>query len=72
MRIPVSIYQTNKSVFVTIQFKNAYKLEFSDHLWLPFLDQTQSGIVVFEIFTSQIYNILVHEWKHGIGHNDII
>ena len=31
----------------------------SDHLWLPFLDQSQSEITVFEIITLYIYNILV-------------
>ena len=47
-------------------------MEFSDHLWLPFIDQTQSDIVVFPIITFQIYNILVTKWKHGISTNDII
>ena len=39
--------------------KNAYKLEFSDHLWLTFIDQHQPGILVFAIITFHIYNILV-------------
>ena len=47
-------------------------MEFVDHLWLPFLDQPQSDIVVFIIITFQIYNILVQSWKHGIGPNYII
>ena len=47
MRIPVDIYQRTKKVFVTVQPKNTCKLEFVDHLWLPFLDKPQSGIVVF-------------------------
>ena len=51
MRIPVNIYQTNKKLFVVVQPKNACKLGFSDHLWLPFLDQPQSKIVVFAIIT---------------------
>ena len=51
--------------------KNACKLEFVDHLWLTFLDQPQSDIVVFEIINFHIYNILVSIWKHRIGPIDI-
>ena len=47
-------------------------MEFEDHLWLPFLDQPQSDILIFEIINFYIYNSLVTKWKHGIGHNDII
>ena len=47
-------------------------MEFSGHLWLPFLDQPQSDIVFFAIIYFQIYHILVSKWKHGIGPNDII
>ena len=72
MQITVDIYQTNKKFFVTFQPKNACKLEFSDHLWLPFLDQPQSDIVVFAIITFQLHNILVTKWKHRIGPNKII
>ena len=39
MITPVDIYQTNKNCFVTVQPKNACKLEFVDHLWIPFIDQ---------------------------------
>ena len=59
MRITFDIHQTNKKFYVTVQPKNAYKLEFVDHLCLPFLDQPQSNIVVFELITFQTYNILV-------------
>ena len=41
-------------------------------LWLPFLDQPQSEIVVFVINIYQIYKILVTKGKHGIVPNDII
>ena len=47
-------------------------MEFADHILLPFLDQTQSDIVVFAIITFHIYYILVTKWKHEIGPNDII
>ena len=57
---------------MTAQPRNACKLEFADHLWLPFLDQPQSDIVFFAIINLQIYHILVSKWKHGIGHIDII
>ena len=72
MIIPVDIHQTNKKFSDTVQPKNACKLEFSDHLWIPFLDQLQSDIVVIARINFQIYNILASKWKHGIGHIDII
>ena len=48
MRIPIEFHQTSKKVSVTVQPKNSCKLEFADHLWLPFIDQPQSEIVVFQ------------------------
>ena len=72
VQITVGIYQRNKELFVTVQPKSAYKLEFIDRLQLPFLDQPQSDIVVFAIITCHIYNIIVTKWKHGIVSNDII
>ena len=59
MRVPVDIHETNKMFATTVQPKNVCRLEFADHLWLPFLDQPQSDIVFFEIITFQIYHILV-------------
>ena len=72
MIIPVEIHERNKKFTVTFHPQNACRLEFADHLWLPFLDQPQSDIVVFAVITFQIYNILVSKWKHGIGPIDII
>ena len=72
MRIPGDIHQTNKKFAVTVQPKNACKLEFTDHLWLPFLDKPQSDIVVFVIIIFQIYNNLVTKFKHGIVRNYIV
>ena len=46
MIIPVDIYQRTKRFFVIVQPKIHVKLEFTDHLWLPFLDKTQSDIDV--------------------------
>ena len=54
MKTPVEIYQTNKIFSVIIQPKNAYKWEFSEHLWLPFLDQPRSEIVVLKNYFSDI------------------
>ena len=59
MIIPVDINQTNKSFYVTVKPKNACKLEFAYHLWLPFLDQPQSDIIIFRIITLHIYIIIV-------------
>ena len=55
----VGIYQINKDFSATVQPKNECKSGFADHLWLPFLDQPQSDIVVFSIINFQIYKILV-------------
>ena len=52
--------------------KNACKLGFVDHLWLPFLDQPQSDIVVFAMISFHIYNIIVSKWRHEIGPINII
>ena len=61
MIITVEIQQMNKKLFVTNQLKDACKLEFADHLWLPFLDQSQSDILVSAIITFQIYNVIVRK-----------
>ena len=65
MRIIVYIHQTNKKFSVIVQSKNACKLELVYHLWLPFIDQPQSDIVVFAIITFQIYNIIVKNGNMG-------
>ena len=39
MIIPVDVHERNKKFTVTVWPKNACKLEFVDHLWLPVLDQ---------------------------------
>ena len=72
MIIIFDIHQENKEFYVTVQQKNVCKLEFTDHLWLLFVDQPQSGIIVLAIIIFHIYNILVKKWKHGIGANYII
>ena len=66
VRILYHIFQTNKKLFVTVNPINACKLRFSDHLWLPFLDQPQSDVLVFAIIYFEIYINLVIERKHGI------
>ena len=72
MRILVDIYQTNKKLFVTVQPKPVCKLEFSDNLWMTFIDKPQLCMVVLEIITFRVYTILVHKWKHVIVPNDIL
>ena len=72
MKITFNIYQINKKFFVIVRPTNACKLQFVDHLWLPFLYQPQSDIVVYEMITFHIYKILVTKWKHGIVPNDVI
>ena len=72
MRTNVDIHKTKENFSVTVKQKNACKLEFSDHLWLPFLDQPQSEIAVSVTMNFKIYNILAAKKKHGIGPNNII
>ena len=60
MQIPVGIYQTNDEIFVIVQPKNACILEFADHLWLPFIDQHQSDIVVF----ADKYSLDIQEYSN--------
>ena len=55
MRIPDHICKNNKHLFVTVNTRSACKLEFSDHLWLPFIDQPQSDVVVFAMIYFHIY-----------------
>ena len=50
--IPERIFQNNNKLFVTINPRNACKLEFSDHLWLPILEQPNPDIVIFAIFSD--------------------
>ena len=38
-------------------------MEFADHIWLPFLDQPQSDVVVFVIIIFWVNKIIVTEWK---------
>ena len=54
MRIPVDSHQTNKNFSATFQQKKACLSEYADYLWIPFIDQPQSDIVVFVIITFQI------------------
>ena len=72
MRINDGVYQAYKNLFVTVHPKIACKLGFPDHLWLPFFDKPQSDIVVFEIITFQIYNIMVTKCKNLIGTHCVI
>ena len=52
-------FQTNNKLFVMFHTKNACKLEFADHLWLPFLDQKQLDVLVFVIISLHIYKNFV-------------
>ena len=58
MRILYSICQTNIKLLVTVNPRNAYKLEFYYHLCIPFTYQPQTYVVVFSIITFHIYIIL--------------
>ena len=48
------ICQKNKKLFVIVNPRNACKMGFSDHLWLPFLDQPQSYVVAFAMIYFDI------------------
>ena len=51
------IYQNNKKLFVTFNSRNECRMDFADRLWLPFIDQSQSDVVVFVIIYFCIYKI---------------
>ena len=46
---PDPICQNIKIIFVIVIPRNACKFELADHLYLPFLDQPHSDVIVFEI-----------------------
>ena len=72
MRNLVYLHPAKKRFSVTIKPKMHVIWDFADNLWLPFLDQTQSDTVVFEIFNFQIYITIFARLKHGIDPNFII
>ena len=49
MKITDCMCQTNEKLFAAVNPKDTSKLEFSDYLFPPFLDQPQSDVVVFVI-----------------------
>ena len=59
MTITDGIFQTNNNLFMAVIPQNACKTGFSDNLWLLFLDQPQSDVVVFSTVSFQIYKIIV-------------
>ena len=48
MIIPNLIFKTNKELFVTVNTQSVCTLGFSVHIWLPFLNQPQSDVVVLK------------------------
>ena len=72
MRITDGICDTNKKLFVTVNPKTPCKLEIADKLWLTFINQPQSYVVVFVMIYFQMFKTLVTEFKHAIGPDDII
>ena len=44
-------------------------MEPADHLWLPFLAQTQSDVVVFAIISFDSKKNIVTKWEYGISTN---
>ena len=67
-----SIFQNNKRLFIAVNPINACNLGFSDHLYLPFIDPTQSDVVFFAIIYICTYINHFTTWKHGISTNYII
>ena len=71
MKFSCHICLKKYKLFLMVNPKNLCKLEFTDHLWIQYLDQPQSNVVFFEIITSvciHICNITENE----ISTNDII
>ena len=55
MEIRKRNFPKQTKLFVTVHPRNACKMVFPDHLWLPFLDQLQSDKAVFSNIYSGIY-----------------
>ena len=49
MIITDRIFQNNQKLFETVNSQNACKMNFTDHLWLLFLDEPQAYVVVFSV-----------------------
>ena len=58
------IYRREETI-ATIHPKNAYKLEFPDHLLLSFIEQPQSNEAAFAIISFGVYKYLVTSWRNG-------
>ena len=63
MRAPDGIFQINKTLFVTINPKNPCKLEFTEYLWLLFIDQKMSDFKVFANNYFSDITLWYQNWK---------
>ena len=61
--------QTNEKLFAAFNPKDTSKLEFADYLWLPFLDQPQSDVVLLSSSIFDLYKSHVTYWKYEISTN---
>ena len=59
-------------MFVTVNPKNTYKVEFPDNLWLPLIYQPQSDEIAFEIILFGVYKNISITWKNEISVDDIV
>ena len=55
-----------------VNTRNACKMKFTDHLWLPFLDKPQSDDILFAMIYLSANKNIVTERKHVISKNGII
>ena len=67
MIIPDHICKNDKNMFMTVNHRNECKMEFSDNLWLQFIDKPQPNVVIFSIIYSDLYKNIVTKWDHGIS-----
>ena len=44
---------------IAINSRHASKIKFTDNLWVPFLEQPQSGIFVFAMILVDIYKYML-------------
>ena len=59
MIIPDRTVKIERKLIVTVHLRNAYRVEFYDHLWIPLLYQLQLRVVLFAIISFGIYKYLV-------------
>ena len=66
MKITGRTVKIEKKLSVTVLTRYTIRLELPDNLWIPFLNKSQSYVVISSMIYFDIYKYMVTKWKHGI------